>query len=174
MKNMHFFQALTELSVNYWLAPLLLLTPAIWLVSRNNRSPWQRLAITLILLCANYACINLALHTERHLGWQNYEQCRQTSVQPMDSPEMHAECAHHIHLADGASTVFYLVLGWLPAMGYLGMFIWLDKRRGHEANPYHHFVTVRTFRSACQLLAVLMCFCIIIGLQERLFQYVGL
>ena len=54
---------------------------------------------------------------------------------------MHAECKHHVNIADGASNVFYAYLGWIPAVAYVGLWeaiwrIWYRKRISKMGKDY--------------------------------------
>lgn len=75
------------------------------------------------------------MHTGRAIDWKEFEACLEPLLKEANrgipNAEIHSACEHHINIADGASNVFYLYLGWIPAGAYVGFFelIWRIKYR---------------------------------------------
>ncbi len=108
--------------MNIWLLTLLLFLfglPLIVLRGKPVRG-WALLKRFLLLVALGYAVLNIGLYAHRTIEWQRFEACQ--SQFPDDSIQYHAECPTPT-IADGASNVFYLYLGWLPAGIYVG--IWM-------------------------------------------------
>lgn len=83
----------------------------------------------LLAVAIGYILINLILHIHRYLDWRDFEECQK--IYAKDSLNMADECKGIVNIADGASNIFYLFLGWIPAGGYMGFFelLWRIKHR---------------------------------------------
>lgn len=130
-KAIHYF---LDIPYNIWPWIFFISLPLfIFSVKPDSKASWRFWRIVLAI-GIGYILINLSLHTHRAIQWNAYEQCRSESKNRIDSIEMHEECKHHINIADGASNVFFLFLGWIPAAAYLGFWelIWRVK--------YRHFI----------------------------------
>lgn len=89
-----------------------------------------------LAVAVGYVLINLTLHTPRALQWKAKEACEQHSVHRQDSMEMFEECGHLVNTTDGLSDVFYLVLGWIPAGGYVGFWeLWWRRKYAFIIRP---------------------------------------
>jgi hypothetical protein len=101
----------------------------------TQRRIWRILIATII----GYMLLNLILHTHRYLQWQEFEQCQ--NIYSKDPLNMADECKGIINIADGASNIFYLYLGWVPAVGYAGFFelLWRIKHRAFIKNMGKQF-----------------------------------
>ena len=76
-----------------------------------------------------YILINLTLHTHRQLDWKEYERCQ--AENHVVGEHIHPNCQDIINIADGASNIFYLVLGWIPAAAYAGFWeFWWPRKYG--------------------------------------------
>ena len=114
------FEYLTNVSVNFWFYLAIVSAPIMIFAAKPKKSLRVRLARLLLAILCTYVLINLSLHTGRTLDWKAYEQCQSESQYRVDSPERYEACNHHINIADGASNIFYLYLGWIPAAAYVG------------------------------------------------------
>ena len=113
---------------NVWFVLQLMLAPIVVACFRPSQTSAIRILFMTLTIVASYLLINLTLHTHRAFQWQEYVLCQEQSMHPYESPDMHEECKHHINIADGASNMFYMILGWIPAMGYLGIWLWIWQR----------------------------------------------
>ena len=96
------------------IAPLLIFS-----ATPNSSCRW-RISRILIATFIGYVLLNVILHTNRWLEWKEFEECQK--LYAVDELNMADECKGIINIADGASNVFYLYLGWIPSGGYAGFF----------------------------------------------------
>ncbi len=122
------FKYLTDIPVNFWSYLLLAIPPILVFSIRPDANVWLRIGRLLLAIVCTYVLINLTLHTSRALQWKAYEQCRSESQHRIDSHEMHEECKYNIDIADGASNIFYLYFGWIPATAYIGLWEYVWRR----------------------------------------------
>lgn len=108
----------------FFMLSLLLVFSATPEALRRKRSGRLLLAI----ICG-YIFINLAMHTHQQEQYAHYEACLEMLAHLPDQPERHAACARHVNIADGASNVFFLFLGWLPSLMITGWWELLWRRR---------------------------------------------
>ncbi|MCH2548360.1 MAG: hypothetical protein MK052_12240, partial [Alphaproteobacteria bacterium] len=90
---------------------------------------WKRTGRLLLAIMCGYLFVNLALHMQQHEQYADYEACLESLAHLPKQPERHAACAHHVNIADGASNVFLLYLGWLPALMIAGWWKLLWRRQ---------------------------------------------
>ena len=104
---------------NYWFWLWVLATPVFVFSVKPNAPKWQRAVRSLIAIAFCYGVMNLALH----LMWD----IRNGPFIVNDDPNFPDQKTWDIpgctNIADGASLVFALFLGWIPASLYVG--IWL-------------------------------------------------
>ncbi len=107
--------------VNFWLWLLFFIAPGLLFFVGVERSITSHVARVLCAIGLTYVLLNLAYHAQDAFDWRNFQACQENSVHPYMSREMHEECRHHVNIADGASNVFLLGLGWIPAAFYIGI-----------------------------------------------------
>ena len=130
------FQFLADVPFNIWPWMLLISTPLLIFSAKPYDSAQRRLWRIIAAIIIGYVLINLTLHTHRAMGWKAYEACQKSSIHRDMSIEMQEECGHHVNIADGASYVFYLVLGWVPAAAYAGFWeFWWRRKYGFIIRP---------------------------------------
>lgn len=119
----NFLQIFTYVPYNFWFWLLIIAAPILVFSAKPDSNPNWRVNRLLIAIGLTYIFINLSLHTSRQIKWAAYEQCQ--SQFSDGSIQHHKECGE-IDIADGASNIFYLVLGWLPAATYVAIyeFVW--------------------------------------------------
>lgn len=103
--------------MNYWFWLFIILIPIIVFSVRPEANLWRRMGRLVLAIGAGYVLANVALHWSRSLKWEAYEACQ--SQFPDGAIQHHEECPE-INIADGASNVFYLLFGWVPAAAYIG------------------------------------------------------
>ncbi len=95
---------------------LLVITPAILVFSAKPDSSlaWRngRLILAIFL---GYILINLSLHIPRENRLKEYKACQSNFSD--GAVQHHLECGE-INIADGASNVFFALLGWIPVTLY--------------------------------------------------------
>ena len=69
-------------------------------------------------VAAGYVLANLALYWSHSMDWEAYQACQDRF--PDGFRTIRPECEHLVNIADGASIVFYLLFGWIPAAAYTG------------------------------------------------------
>lgn len=76
-----------------------------------------------------YIFINLFINALQSATWEAYERCQ--SKFPDGGMQIHKECEQYFNISDGAAGIFYLFLGWVPAMAYVGFWelIWRIRYR---------------------------------------------
>lgn len=130
-----FFQIFTDVPFNFWFYLLLIIAPLLVFSVKPESKLWWRFSRLILAIVCTYILINLTLHTSRALDREDYEACLapllKESNRVIPSPEINSQCQHHIKTGDGASNVFYLVLGWVPSVGYVGFYelIWIIRHR---------------------------------------------
>jgi hypothetical protein len=90
---------------------------------------WKRTGRLLLAVVCGYVAINFTLQTHQHEQYMHYESCLESLDHPPKQPERHAACAHHVNVADGASNMFFLYLGGLPALMTTGWWELLWRRQ---------------------------------------------
>lgn len=128
-----FFLLFTGVPYNFWPWIFLVVIPLLIFSAKPHDSERRRLGRILAAILIGYALINITLQTDRALDRKAYEQCERQSKHPIDSTETFEECGHLVNIADGASNVFYMALGWIPAAAYAGLFEFWWRRKYREA-----------------------------------------
>lgn len=108
---------------NYWFWLWVSTVPILVFSIKNDAPKWKKIAIWIAAFGLCYGFMNLAVHlmwdirnapfivqTDRDMPWQK----------TWDMPK----CGN---MADGASTVFALILGWIPASLYVGFWLLVRK-----------------------------------------------
>ena len=121
---------LSEVPAQFWPYLLLIIPPILVFSAKPQGNAWIRAGRLVAAIACFYVMVNAQLHSRHTLRWKAYEQCRSESQHRIDSPEMQEECGHHVY-AMGASSVFYLLLGWVPGLVYVG-FLELGWRVWHR------------------------------------------
>jgi hypothetical protein len=118
------FETLTQVPFNFWFYLMMLTAPLLVVYTGARLRAWK---VFLAVGCT-YVLINLSLHTSRAIIWRAYEACQ--SQFSDGAIQHHRECGE-INIADGASNVFYLYFGWIPAATYVGIWalLWRWLRR---------------------------------------------
>ncbi len=121
-----FFNALqifTHVPYNFWFWLIFITAPLLVFNAKPESSADWRIDRLILAIGATYILMNFSLHTSRQIIWSAYEACQSRFSD--GAIQHHKECGE-INIADGASNIFYLIFGWLPATGYVGLceFIW--------------------------------------------------
>jgi hypothetical protein len=149
------FKYLADVPLNIWPWLLLVSAPLLIFSAKPHHSAQWRLWRIIVAVIIGYVLINLTLHTHRELGWKAKEACESSSVHRQDSMEMFEECGHHVNIADGASYVFYLVLGWVPAAAYAGFWeFWWRRKYAFIIRPLGKRYKGKWFSTALILCSV--------------------
>lgn len=111
---------LTDIPVNIWFYLLVITIPFLVFGISPDGSYRIRLGRLIIAVILAYMLLNLSLHTSRSLDHKDYYKCQNNSNHPEMSLKTFEECKNHITIADGASAVFYLYFGWIPASAIVG------------------------------------------------------
>lgn len=137
------YAILTGIPYNIWPWLLLITVPCLIFSTVPGDSAFLRLRRIILAIIIGYVCVNLTLHTHRAQQRAAFEQCKHELYQRGGNPEQAGECMHLVNIADGASYVFYFVLGWVPAAGYTGFWelLWRWKYRGKITNKGRWFST---------------------------------
>lgn len=110
-------------TVNYWLWFWVFAVPALVFSLKAGFSRWQKAAYLSVIVLICYSGMNLAAH----LMWDIRNGPFIVNPDP-DFPDQRtwdmADCAN---IADGASRVFFLFLGWIPAGLYVGLWLLIRK-----------------------------------------------
>lgn len=127
----YIFKFLTDVPYNFWGWLLLFTAPILVFIARPESSATLKFIRVIVAIGLTYIFFNLALHTGRTLDWKKYEACLQESPYGEMSVKTHELCGHLVDIADGASSLFYVFLGWIPATAYVGIFesIWRFRHR---------------------------------------------
>lgn len=121
------FQLLADVPFNIWPWLLMISTPMLIFSAKPHHSVARRFWRIITAIIIGYVLINLTLHTHRTLDWKELEQCRREN--PVFGENIHPKCQGIVNIADGASYVFYLVLGWVPAAAYAGFWEFWWRRK---------------------------------------------
>lgn len=123
------FRFFTDVPYNIWPWLFFSIIPLLIFSANPYHGARWRLGRILLATAIGYVLVNLTLHTHRALDWKEFENCR--AENPVVGENYHPKCEGIIYIADGASDVFYLVLGWIPAVAYTGFweFWWRRKYR---------------------------------------------
>ena len=95
--------------MNYWFWLYLFITPLIVLSASFTSKPWKRIIKLLAAILVCYVLMNLAVH----LNWNSLQQAVNANPNRTD------EDLHRV-TADGANILYMLILGWIPALTYVG------------------------------------------------------
>lgn len=115
------FHILISLPYNVWLWVFVFSIPLIILRAQpSSHFAWQTGRFLLAILLG-YVLINLAFHTNLTLAEKAYHACEQQLTDVSVSSLSRSECSQHQRIADGAGRLFYLILGWVPVLGYIGL-----------------------------------------------------
>lgn len=132
------FEALTALPVNIWLWFLPVIAPLLVFVAKPDHTVWLRSGRLILAISITYVLWNLAINTHHHLEREAYDACQ--SQFPDGEWRMHEECGNPF-MGNGAQVAFALVLGWIPATAYVGIweFLWRRKYRETIHDLGHQF-----------------------------------
>lgn len=111
---------------NLWISLFFLAAPAQLIYLNASSSYRQRVIHLLIAAVLAHLFLFLSGLAHYHLGWENYRECQ--SQFPDGLIQRHEECGNP---PGGPNPLFVLVLGWIPAAGYITLCyaIWLSKYR---------------------------------------------
>lgn len=118
---------LEDVPFNIWPWLLLFTTPLLIFSAKPHDSVRWRQGRIFLCIAIGYVLINLTLHTHRALDWKEFEQCQ--AENPVSGENVHPKCEGIINIADGASNIFYLILGWIPAAAYAGFWEFWWRRK---------------------------------------------
>lgn len=140
----HFF---TDAPYNIWPWLFFSIIPLLIFSAKPRHSTRRRLGRILLATAVGYVLINLTLHTHRALDWKEFARCRMEN--PMFGENVHPKCKGIVNIADGASNVFYLVLGWVPAAAYAGFWeFWWRRKYRHDIGRLGNAYEGRWFSTA--------------------------
>lgn len=122
------FQFLSGAEFNFWPYLLLILLPVLVFSVSPEKKASIRIGRLVLAIGLSYIFWNLGMATHHHIEDIEYEACR--SKFPDSEWQMPEECGNPF-MGNGAQTVFALLLGWVPAAGYVGFweFLWRRKHR---------------------------------------------
>lgn len=109
------------------LAALFLSAPLLVFSGNKIHARPMRLLLAITL---TYIFLNLTLHSYRSARWEVYQACQSQFADGF--VQHHPECGKP-NIADGASIVFYALLGWIPAAGYVGLWELVRRIRYRKA-----------------------------------------
>jgi hypothetical protein len=117
--------------LNIWPYLLLILPPVVVFAEKPETAAWLRVGRLVAMVLVGYVLINLSLHTHHAQQREAYEQCKAEGGWHAESWEGSENCKHHINIANGASDVFYMFLGWWPVAAYVALleYFWRRKHR---------------------------------------------
>ena len=115
--------------MNYWFWLFIILIPIMVFSVGPRAGMWRRMGRLALAIIVGYVLANVALQWSRAREWEAYEACQ--SQFPDGAIQHHKECPE-INIADGASIIFYLMFGWIPAAAYTGFFELLWRRRHRQ------------------------------------------
>ena len=116
------FEPLIKIPFNIWPWLLLCVAPiSVFLFGPESSGRW-RIGRLLLTIAAIYALWNLTIHTHQQLEWATYKACQSQFSDGAD--QHHNECGNPF-MGNGAQLTFAAILGWIPAMAYLGLWEWL-------------------------------------------------
>ncbi len=121
--------------MNFWFWLLIILTPAIVFSVKPQANMWLRIGRLVLAGGLAYLFLNLALHQSLDRMGEAYNSCRFEHT-GNDGPyemslalDLDKICPAAPNT--GAPMAFYLVLGWIPAAGYTGLWelLWRLRHR---------------------------------------------
>jgi len=115
------FKYLTDVPFNFWAFFLIVTAPVLVFSVAPEKPFWMRFGRLVIAAGLTYVLINLAIGTEHSLAWKNYNDCYAKSEFPYLSHERNSECKPYLENVNGSTAVFALLLGWIPALGIVGL-----------------------------------------------------
>lgn len=110
-------------TINYWFGLFLITAPAWAFFLPHQTTKRQKLLSAVLCFCLSYLFFNLAVHLSWDIRNAPFVVSSDLEVEITDQKTWDMGCAN---IADGASMMFALFLGWLPAALYTG--IWLFMR----------------------------------------------
>lgn len=121
---------LTEMPFNIWLWLIPVTAPLLIFNIKHNEQNTHHLIALAAAIILTYGLMLLSIQTKFALAWDAYYACyaEQTHLRDM-SPERSAACKHHLQGINGFAFGFAVVLGWIPAMGYVGLWEWVWRWR---------------------------------------------
>jgi len=122
------FDYLTDVPVNFRALFLAVTAPILVFSVAPEKPFWMRFLRLVLAVGLTYILINLSLHTGRAIERNSYQKCQSQFSDGV--LQNHPECGK-INIADGASNIFYLYAGWIPATAYVGIweFLWRIRSR---------------------------------------------
>jgi len=122
------FEYMTDIPVNFWAVFLIATAPILVFSIAPPKPQWMRFWRLVFAAGLTYVLLNLSLHTGRAIEWRAYQECQSQFSDGV--LQQHEECGK-INIADGASNIFYLYAGWIPATAYVGIweFLWRIRSR---------------------------------------------
>jgi hypothetical protein len=119
---------LSHIDFNIWPYLFFIALPIITFTLRPDSPARAHIFRIMIAVFLGYIFINASLHTSYNITWDTYRECQNQF--PDGAIQHHKECGER-NVAGGASFLFMMVLGWAPAMVYLGMWelIWRYRHR---------------------------------------------
>ncbi|MFO1242528.1 MAG: hypothetical protein U1E36_04920 [Rickettsiales bacterium] len=108
------YKYLTDVPFNIWFWLLIIGAPFCVFSVKPEKNVWIRAGRLLIAIGATYTLAILAIGTDDALEWKKYEACQ----------SQFSDISHHegcpLNVGSGASFVFFLFFGWIPATMYVG------------------------------------------------------
>ncbi|MEQ1887553.1 MAG: hypothetical protein ABL951_00055 [Alphaproteobacteria bacterium] len=122
--------------MNFWFWLFIIIIPAIVFSVKPEANLWLRIGRLVLAGGLAYLFLNLSLHLKLDRMWEAYNSCR-FEHSGNDGPyemslalKMDKICPPAPNT--GAPLAFYLVLGWIPAAGYSGLWELLWRLRHHD------------------------------------------
>ncbi|MBY0354522.1 MAG: hypothetical protein K2Q12_02185 [Rickettsiales bacterium] len=116
--------------MNPWLWFFLILLPLFVVSVKPGAAGWLYIGRLLAAILLGYVLLNLWLRTQHQLLVQEYESCM--SPYRDGDPIGFKKCFSDGLIADGASNLFYLYLGWVPSYAYVGLWEWVWRRKNKD------------------------------------------
>ena len=114
---------LSSLPVNIWAYMLFLVMPfSVFIVKPMSSFIFKFMSLALFILIV-YFLINLSIHNHIHIENENYIECQGK----FDKSYLnHVPQCGKLKRSNGATLIFALFLGWIPAIAYIGIweFVW--------------------------------------------------
>jgi hypothetical protein len=123
------FQFFSNIPYNIWPWLFLLSSPLLIFSAKPHHSVRWRFWRIIIAITIGYILLNFTLHTHRTLEWKAHEKCQHDMLVRGQNPYSFDPCGHLVNIADGASNIFFLVLGWIPAAAYAGFWEFWWRRK---------------------------------------------
>ena len=113
--------------MNPWPWFFLILLPMFVVSVKPGAPGWLYIGRLLAAILVGYVLLNLMIHTHHRLKFQAYELCAGDYRE--GDPAGYEICHGDSVIADGASNIFYLYFGWIPAYGYVGLWEWIWRKK---------------------------------------------